>query len=169
MKLKRDISSTSAPAPDQIEVGELLINANTGILYSKKVDGTIVKWIGSQLCETFTDVASSVPAISFANTDALCCGGYAITVTVNNLLVDTRYRLTVTDLKNNSKVIISEQNIELLPISSSSRSIFLNLNIPTEFPTAILKFSISLVSVVGAIETLTLQSERILSTTCVNC
>lgn len=169
MNLLRDITSLAAPAPEQLEIGQIAFNARTGVLYGKKTDGSIVKWVGMPLCDTVTDIATSLPIISFLNTDTLCCGGSAITVVVNNLLVDARYRLSITDLKTNSGVTFSEQNIELLPLSSSSRNIILNLTVPTSSPTAILKFSVSQISTVNNVDTYSIKSERILTTTCKQC
>lgn len=169
MKLILDVTSESSPAPEQIDIGQLGFNARTGILYGKKIDGTIIKWIGIPLCDTVSDVASSLPVITFLNTDTLCCGGSPITVVVNNLLVDTRYRLSITDLETNSGVIIGEQNINLLPLSSSSRSIILNVTIPASSTPAILKFSVSQVSTVNSVDIYTIKSEKILTATCQQC
>jgi hypothetical protein len=170
MKLKRDISSTSAPAPDQIEIGELLINAKTGILYSKRVDGTVVKWVSSQLCDTSNgNLMSAVPVISVSDTSAICCNGSAITVVVNNLIYENRYRLTITDLNPTAGVIVGDYNTELLPITSSQRSILINIDIPNENKNAILKFSVSQIVSINSADVDILKSESIISTTCQNC
>jgi hypothetical protein len=169
MKLKRDITSSSAPAPDQIEVGELLINAKTGTLYSKRTDGKIVKWVGSDLCENVSGGGLPVPRISFSDITSFCCDGSTLTVVVNNLLVDYKYKLVITDLQNNDNVIISQNNIELLPLNSSQRSIILNLNIASSKPTAILKFTINEIVLVGTVETNVIKSEKILTLTCQKC
>ena len=170
MKLKRDISSSSSPASGQLEVGELVINAKTGILYSKKVDGTIVKWVPNQLCDTtYGNGMSALPVISFKDINVLCCNGGAITITVDNLIYNNRYRLTITDLNTAANVVASSYSMELLPINSSQRSVALNLNIPSETVTAILKISISQIVTVSNVESDVLLSESILNTTCKNC
>lgn len=172
MKLKRDISSNSAPAPEQIEVGELLINSNTGILYSKKVDGTVIKWTPNELCNTsYGNIMSAVPVISFEDTGLLCCNGGAITVIVNNLVYNNRYRLTITDLNPSLNVVISSSSMELMPLNNSNRSVTINLGIPSESEgeAAILKISIFEIVTVQSVDTDVLLSESILSTTCKNC
>jgi len=170
MKLKRDISSDSAPAPNQIEIGELLINAKTGIMYSKRVDGTVIKWIGNEVCDTITvNSGPPIPTIGFSDTSSFCCGGRPITITVNNLIVNSRYKLSITDLQQNSGVIISTNESDLLPINTSQRSVILNIGITSAKPTAILKFSISQVVPIAGQDTSLIKSEKILTITCQNC
>jgi hypothetical protein len=170
MKLKRDISSNSAPSPDQIEVGELVVNANTGILYSKRVDGTVIKWMSSDLCDTVSGSGGlPVPRITFSDISSFCCGGSALTVIINNLVVDNRYRLLITDLQNNDTVTISEFNTELLPTNSSQRSVVLNITIGSNKPTAIFKFSVNQIVLINSIETNIIKSEKILALTCQQC
>jgi hypothetical protein len=170
MKLKRDISSSSPPASNQIEVGELVMNSNTGIIYSKRVDGTVIKWVPSQLCDiTYGNSMSALPVISFKDINVLCCNGGAITITVDNLIYNNRYRLTITDLNTAANVVASSYSMELLPINSSQRSVALNFNIPSETVTAILKISISQIVTVSNVESDVLLSESILNTTCKNC
>lgn len=170
MKLTRDISSNSPPAPEQLDVGQLVINSKTGILYSKRVDGTVIKWVPSQSCDTiYGNGMSALPVISFENTSSLCCKGGAITITVDNLVYDNRYRLNITDLNPSANVILSSSFMELLPINSSQRSVTLNINIPSDTTIAILKTSISQIVTVETVETDILLSENILNTTCKNC
>lgn len=170
MKLKRDISTQSAPAPEQIEVGELLYNANTGILYGKRNDGNVIKWLGIDVCDTVTDIGGyPVPVVSFSDTSVFCCGGAALTVEVNNLLVDTRYKIAVSELSSNTNVDISEFNTELLPLNTSQRSIILNITIPQNNPTAILKFSIFQVSTINNIDIDLIKSEKLLVLSCTDC
>jgi len=170
MKLKRDISSDAAPAPNQIEVGELVVNAKTGILYSKRVDGTVIKWMSSDLCDTVTGSGGiPSPRITFSDISSFCCGGSALTIIVNNLVVDSRYRLLIVDLQNNDTVAISEFNTELLPTNSSQRSIVLNVTIGSSKPTAIFKFSVNQIVLIDSLETSLVKSEKILALTCQNC
>lgn len=170
MKLKRDITSQNAPSPEQIEVGDLYVNARTGILYSKKTDGSIIKWVGIPVCDTVTDFGGyPVPVISFSDTSSFCCGGSALTVVVNNLLVDYRYKLTITELSNNSGVSISEFNTQLLPLNTSQRSLILNVTVPKTNPTAIFKFSVFQVSTVNGQDVDSIKSEQLLVLTCREC
>ena len=41
-KIKRDITTSNPPAANQLEIGELVMNATTGIIYSKLTNGLIV-------------------------------------------------------------------------------------------------------------------------------
>jgi hypothetical protein len=76
MKLKRDLTSTAAPATNQIEVGELAINAKTGVLYSKMTDGTVIKFVGTAVCDSEHNNSCPVPVpeISFSDVTNFCCG-----------------------------------------------------------------------------------------------
>lgn len=170
MKIKRDITTQAAPAPSQLDIGELAFNARTGTLYAKRVDGTVVKWVGTALCDTETFVGSiAVPALSFPGLSSFCCGGAPLTIFIDNLVVDNRYRLLVTDLTTNSTVQISQYNTELIPVSSSRRSLILNINIGRGNPNAIFKFSIYQIVSVNSVDTDILKSEQILNLTCQNC
>jgi hypothetical protein len=170
MKLKRDITSQTAPAPSQIEVGDLYVNANTGILYSKRTDGTVIKWLGIPVCDPVTNIGGyPVPVIKFSDTSVFCCGGTALTVTVNNLLVDYRYKLNITELSSNVGVLISEFNTQLLPLNTSDRSIILNITIPRVKPSAIFKFGVYQIDTVGGVDVDTIKSEQILVITCKEC
>lgn len=170
MKLKRDITSQAAPSPEQIAVGELYINARTGILYSKKTDDTIIKWVGIPVCDTITDFGGyPAPVISFSDTSSFCCGGSALTVIVNNLLVDYRYKLNITELSSNTGVLISEFNTELLPLNTSQRSLILNITIPKSNPTTILKFSVFQTNTVNGQDVDSIKSEKLLVITCREC
>lgn len=170
MKMIIDITSESAPAPDQLQLGQLGFNARTGIMYAKKADGTIIKWPGIALCDTINDVGGyPVPLVSFSDTTGFCCGGSALTVVVNNLLVDTRYKLIVTELTGNTTFSTSEFNTALLPLNSSQRSLILNLTIGSNNPTAMLKFSIYRTDTVVGVDTDTIMSEKILVITCKRC
>lgn len=96
-RIKRDISTTNAPHPDQLDIGELVINAVTGKLYSKLVNGKIIEFIGQQICYDKT------PSIIFSDTSKFCCIGDLLTVTISDLRdspID--YVFEIEDLSNNS-------------------------------------------------------------------
>lgn len=170
MKLKRDITTQAAPAPDQLTVGELLYNANSGILYGKRMDGTVIKWLGIDVCDSVTDFGGyPVPVVTFSDTSVFCCGGAALTIIVNNLLVNYRYKLAVTELSSNTGVLVSEFNTELLPLNTSQRSLILNITIPKSNPTAILKFSIFQTSTVDNVDVDMIKSEKLLVLSCTEC
>ena len=172
MKIKRDITSEKAPATNQLEVGELAINATTGILYSKLVDGTIIKWLGAPVCETdITTICSvPVPEITFSDVTNFCCGGDSLTVYVSNLLVGHRYYCTAADLIANSTTIFAPVNPLLLTNNKSDRSTVFTINInPVLQSNSILKVSIYETILVNSIDTNMLRSEKLLNICCRNC
>jgi len=172
MILKRDITSTSAPAPEQIEVGELVFNANTGILFAKMQNGTVIKYLGSPVCQTPDDQTCPVPVPDIKTSDItnFCCGGDSLIVYINNLLVNHRYLCQITDLISNSTMVISQNQVELLPLTSSSRSMALNLTIDKNVQAvALIKISVlEIVSAGGTTQNL-IRSEKILDICCTQC
>lgn len=173
MKLKRDILSNNAPASDQIEVGELVINAKTGILYSKLVDGTVIKFLGSPVCVDSNDLTIPVPVpeITFSDVTNFCCGGDSLTVYVSNLLVNHRYLCSVTDLIENSTSVITPLSNELLALNKSDRSVSFNVKINRSAQSlALLKAKISEILTINGQDTLVLRSEKVIKVYCVaNC
>lgn len=111
--LKRDDQSESYPHPDQVDVGELVMNSVTGKLYSKLVDGSIVEWHSQKVC------FDTVPIINFfygsaSAIDSLnnfCCAGDMLTVDVSELKVlPKEYSFEFTELTENTSsgsIIIS--------------------------------------------------------------
>ncbi len=172
MKLKRDQTSSNAPSPEQISVGELAINTNTGILYSKMSDGTVIKWLGIPVCETGDELVCPVPVpeISFSDVINFCCGGDSLTVFVSNLLVGRSYTCSVIDLISGSTAIIAPASQFLLPNNKSDRTAVFNLNInQARQPIASLKISVyENVNVNN--QTLNLiRSEKVLTICCNSC
>ena len=78
-KLKRDISTSNPPNNDQVEVGELVFNAQTGKLYSKLYNGSIIEFIGIPIC------FNKNPTIQFSDTTNFCCLNDILYVTVLDL------------------------------------------------------------------------------------
>jgi len=105
LQLKRDETSNGFPAPDQIAVGELVINSKTGKLYTKLVDGSIMEWIGEKVC------FEPVPIITFEynnqninNIDKFCCAGDNIIVKIDKLKPEPFiYNFNFVELTQNSK------------------------------------------------------------------
>lgn len=160
---KRDISSNNAPADDQISVGEFLFNAKTGILYSKRTDGRIIRFLSVPIDDQSpgVDLARFVPIIRFSDVAGFCCNGDTVTVIVNNLLVGNVYTYTVADTIANSVVYISSTAGVLSPTDSSRREVSLNIGISSIQNNALIKFSIYKDGVV--------LSENILPICCSNC
>lgn len=160
---KRDISSNNAPADDQISVGEFVFNAKTGILYGKRIDGKIIKFLSVPIDDKSpgVDLARFVPIIRFSDATGFCCNGDTLTVTINNLLVGNQYTYTVTDTIVNSLTYISSTAGVLSPTDSSRREVSLNIGISSLQNNALIKFSVYKDGVV--------LSENILPICCSSC
>lgn len=98
LKLKNDQKTTNPPHPDQLVVGEMAINAVTGKLYTKLIDGTVVEFVGKQIC------FSKMPLIIFDDVSEFCCYGDILTVKVSDLLLDGEYLFEIEDLTGNDVV-----------------------------------------------------------------
>lgn len=110
--LKRDDTSINPPAPEQVEVGELVLNAKTGRLYTKLVSGDMIEYIGSKVC------FASIPIVKFyyENIDTgdivenFCCAGGMLFIEVEKLNPDTsNYSFSMVELTNNT----NPQNITI--------------------------------------------------------
>lgn len=94
--LKHDITTNKAPAPDQLAVGELVINSKTGKLYTKLVSGAVFEFTGQQVC------FSKTPAISFDPIENFCCAGDILKVKVVDLIEANDYRFELEDISGNN-------------------------------------------------------------------
>ncbi len=94
--LKHDITTNKSPGPDQLVVGELVINSKTGKLYTKLVSGVVFEFTGHQVC------FSKTPAISFDPINNFCCAGDILKVKVVDLIQDNDYRFEIEDISGNN-------------------------------------------------------------------
>jgi hypothetical protein len=166
-KFKRDISTTLAPALDQVDVGELVLNVQTGTLYTKKRDSegneSIVKFISVPLSSSGDGSCSNMlPVISFADVTNFCCNGSVLVATINNLMANSIYKYSVQDLTSNSTVIFSQSSGDITPLGRSTRQVPISININTNQPNALIKFSV-------LDNNNNLQSEAIVAICCKNC
>lgn len=96
-KIKRDVSSTNAPHPDQLEVGELALNAVTGKIYTKSISGKILEFVGKQIC------FDKLPIITFDDVSSFCCFGDLLNIKIVDLKPEPQeYIFELEDLTNNS-------------------------------------------------------------------
>jgi hypothetical protein len=153
--IKRDITTSNFPAPDQVEVGELVINSNTGIMYTKLVNGSVVKFLSVPVSE------SLVPSVVFADHSTFCCNGDTLTATVSNLLENDVYTYEFTNLNDNSVVFSGDTSGNLLPLSSATRSASVLFSVNGSQPITLIKFAVKKNNVVIA--------ENIASICCQNC
>lgn len=166
-KLKRDETTTLAPAINQVNVGELVLNVQTGTLYTKKRDSSgvesIVKFVSVPLSATGSEYCNtSLPSISFGDVNNFCCNGSVLIVTVNNLLVDSTYTYSIEDLLGNSTTQFAQTTGDILPVNTSSRQIPLSINISSQQQNALIKFSVFN-------SASQLQAEAIVAICCKNC
>lgn len=81
--LKRDQTTTNHPCPNDLAVGELVLNAVTGNLYTKLVTGRIVMYKPSSVCDlsqVSMDYSASLP-ISETCEDICSVSGHGISFT----------------------------------------------------------------------------------------
>jgi hypothetical protein len=142
--LKRDITSENPPAADQVGVGELVINATTGILYTKLTNGIVVKYLPVYVS------TSTVPVITFSDFSNFCCTGDTLTVTVSNLIIGESYTYEFIDLNNNGLNFTGSSSGSLLPISNTSRDVSVILEMNGEESVTLVKFVVKLNNVVVA-------------------
>ncbi len=141
---KRDITTTNPPAPDQIGVGEIVINAVTGIIYSKLTNGIVVKYLPVYAS------ASTVPIITFSDYSTFCCTGDTLTATISNLTVGESYTYEFVDLNNNGVEFTGDDTGSLLPTSDSSRNVSIILNMDGPESVTLIKFVVRLNNVIVA-------------------
>jgi len=170
--LKRDITSTNAPHPDQIEVGELVLNALTGKLYTKLYGSNqIVEFISQAICYQKT------PSITFGDVSRFCCLGDLLTVTVKDLKNEpVNYLFEIEDLSNNSVTSLVSDAIynsytvfaDTTSVNEAPASIILrqatipiSLSIAGSKPITVLKFKVILDNIPVA--------ERTISISCRTC
>jgi len=106
--LKRDIEESGFPSPDQLDVGELVMNSVTGRLYTKLVDGNIVEFISQKICfdpvpeiSFFYESTPIVPPNYLINN--FCCVGGLFTIVVDKLKpAPFDYGFVLTELTQNA-------------------------------------------------------------------
>ena len=110
--LRHDETTTNAPAADQISIGEIIINSVTGKLYTKLTNGTVVEFVGQQVCFT------KLPSISFDTISNFCCSGDILKIKITDLIELNDYSFEIEDISGNN-VATSLQNAIYTPYSST--------------------------------------------------
>lgn len=111
--LKYCYENLNAPAPEQLQIGELVINARTGKLYTRlaldnnnpPTPGPVVEFIGRQVCY------SKLPSITFDSVANFCCNNDILKVKVADLLKNNEYRYEIQDVSDNN--VITSINSEI--------------------------------------------------------
>lgn len=103
---KRDETGLGHPAPEQLSVGEIVINSITGKLYTKLVDGSVIEFIGQKICfdptpEIFTYYENALIANDIVTN--FCCTGALLEFEVKKLKPEpTPYIFRLVELTNNA-------------------------------------------------------------------
>lgn len=96
------------PAPDQVDVGELVINTITGKLYTKLDSGTVVEFISQKICfDPAPDVSFFYESKAVSAPDYLidnfCCAGGLLTVVISKLKLEpASYGFNLIEFTNNT-------------------------------------------------------------------
>jgi hypothetical protein len=107
--LKRDTTSESFPHPDQLDTGELVINAVTGKMYTKLVSGKVVEFISQDICyEPSPEIYLEYKTVRAQDQiKEFCCSGDSIIYIVRNLKTTPKeYSFSLIELTNNNSEII---------------------------------------------------------------
>ena len=146
IKLKRDITTANPPSASQVEVGELVMNCTTGVLYTKLVDGSLVKFNSSPL------TLPNNPVINFVISDNFCCDNDTITANVSNLVSGGDYTYEFSELGSNGLVFYSEDKRvgSLTPEDATSRSVSILAQKTGSRTFALVKFTVKQAGVVVA-------------------
>jgi hypothetical protein len=153
--LKRDETSLGFPGPDQVSIGELVLNSKTGKLYSKLTDGSIIEWSGKVVCPSnilATD-AKLYYKSTLVNTNIIsnfCSSGDALEFELLPIIDNfTDYAFEFVELTNNTSVdniVISTPIYGTYvddSVTKSKVSVRVSVTVPSpQQSTSIFKFSV---------------------------
>ena len=174
---RRDVTTVKAPAKDEIQVGEIVLNAKTGKMYivqasydeTKKavVKQSVIEFTGKVVCGN----EDAVPDIGFSDVSEFCCYGDTLLVEVSGLDRVTNYEHNMVELTaNNAEITIENSKDKLYIIGENTpneeqlKSITIPININVNKETSavsVFKFS---TEVDNAILT-----EKVISIKCNDC
>jgi hypothetical protein len=111
--LKRDDITINHPTPDQLDVGELVMNSVTGKLYTKLVDGSVIEFIGQRICfdpKPIIKIFLDNQLVTNDNIDDFCPLGDMLSFEVEDLkLPPFEYFFEFKEITNNTIVNDIEQ------------------------------------------------------------
>jgi len=111
--LRHCYENINPPSPNQIQVGELVINSRTGKLYTRLAldatgtPGPVVEFVGQQVCY------DKVPSITYDNVDNFCCQGDILNIKVVDLIRNNNYTFEITDISSNNVSFITPNNNDI--------------------------------------------------------
>ena len=103
---KRDETGLGHPSPEQLSIGEIVINSVTGKLYTKLVDGSVIEFIGQKICfdplpEILTYYENALITNDIVN--SFCCTGALLEFEVKKLKLEpSPYSFRLTELTGNA-------------------------------------------------------------------
>jgi len=122
---KRDETGLGHPAPEQLTVGEIVINSITGKLYTKLVDGSVIEFIGQKICfDPLPEILTYYENALISNdiVTNFCCTGALLEFEVKKLKPEPApYTFTLTELTNNANP--EEVSVQAAKFSTYEESI----------------------------------------------
>jgi len=109
--LKRDETTTNHPCPDDLAVGELVLNAVTGNLYTKLVSGQVVYFPGKAVCLTGGDLPSNNYGYEIEPSDNYSDETYTLSRYGVSISTQTGYSLRFNPVPNPSNGLPQSFNI----------------------------------------------------------
>jgi hypothetical protein len=127
---KRDETGLGHPAPEQLSIGEIVINSVTGKLYTKLVDGSVIEFIGQKICfDPLPEISTYYENVLISNdiVTNFCCTGAILEFEVKKLKLEPApYSFTLIELTNHA-------NPQEITVQSAKFSVY-NENIPAVAP-----------------------------------
>lgn len=135
--LKRDETGLGHPAPEQLSVGELVMNSVTGKIYTKLTDGSIVEFIGQKICfDPLPEISTYYENTLISNdiVSNFCCAGALLEFEVKKLKPEPApYSFQLIELTNNA----DPQQIQVQTAQFSSYTETIAPKPPATTPTTI--------------------------------
>tara|TARA_B100001769_G_C22095014_1_gene590722 strand:+ start:16 stop:594 length:579 start_codon:yes stop_codon:yes gene_type:complete len=174
---RRDVTTVKAPAKDEIQVGEIVLNSKTGKMYivqasydeNKKavVKQSVIEFAGKVVCGN----EDAIPDVEFSDVSEFCCYGDTVLVEMSGLDRVTNYKYNMVELTANNAVTDIEASKDKMYIVGEntpneqqlkSVTIPININVNKEASAiSVFKFSAEVDN-----EVLT---EKVLSIKCKDC
>ena len=134
---KRDETGLGHPSPEQLSIGEIVINSVTGKLYTKLVDGSVIEFIGQKICfDPLPEILTYYENVLISNdiVNNFCCTGALLEFEVKKLKPEPApYSFRLIELTNNSdpqeisiqsaKFSVYEEAIPAVPPSTTATTI----------------------------------------------
>ncbi len=174
---RRDVTTVKAPAKDEIQVGEIVLNSKTGKMYivqasydeNKRtiVKQAVIEFTGKVVCGN----EDAIPDIGFSDVSEFCCYGDTVLVEISGLDRVTDYKYNMVELTANNADIDLEASKDKMYILAEntpneealkSVTVPININVNKEASAvSVFKFSMEVDNQV--------LTEKVLSIKCKDC